>query len=102
MSPLFVEGHYARHVSLSIRKNVLRVSFLARMVLPMSQAATIIERFGSMSALARAIDPNLPASVVQGWKERGTIPVRWHKRILSAAVRDGISLTPNDFFVGLE
>lgn len=81
---------------------MLHVNFFACSLLAMSQAKTIIDKFGGMSALARAIDPKLPASVVQGWKERGTIPVRWHRRILDAAKARDVALTPNDFFEELE
>ena len=63
----------------------------------MTQAERIIERFGGLSALARAMG-HKHVTTVQGWKERGYIPARQQDDVLEAAQREKIDLTPADFF----
>jgi hypothetical protein len=58
-------------------------------------AQRIIARFGGQSALAEAL--HTKQSTVQYWSKRGTIPPKWHKAILEAALRRGISVSPGEF-----
>lgn len=54
----------------------------------MSPASVVIEKFGSLSALSRALGHKHPTTV-QGWVERQRIPY-WHwKAIEVAAARVG-------------
>lgn len=62
----------------------------------MSQAELIIERFGGIAALARALG-HANSSTVQGWKERGFIPFRHHEDVLGAARDIGLNLSGDDF-----
>lgn len=55
---------------------------------PLTQGAYIVGRFGGIAALAHAI--GRPPSTVQGWKERGRIPVDHWPQILTA----GATLDP--------
>ncbi|MBB4212824.1 hypothetical protein EV659_1208 [Rhodothalassium salexigens DSM 2132] len=64
----------------------------------MTQAEKIIEAFGGISPMARRLG-HRHASTVQGWKERGFIPVRRHVEVLTAAREHGIPLQPEDFFL---
>ena len=63
----------------------------------MSQAEIIIERFGGITALSQALDHKFP-STVQGWRDRGIIPVRRQAELLRLAKTMGIDLSPEDFF----
>ena len=56
---------------------------------------SVIESFGGLSRLARALGHS-HVTTVQGWRERGAIPVRHHARILEAARSLGIQLRRND------
>ena len=67
----------------------------------MSQAEIIIERFGGITALARARGDENP-STVQGWRDRGIIPARRQAELLSLAKEMGIELSPRDFFTDQE
>lgn len=49
-------------------------------------AAKIIEKFGGLSALAKALG-HKNSSTVQGWKERGLIPQKKWGAVLEAAKR---------------
>jgi hypothetical protein len=62
-----------------------------------NRAAQIIDRFGGVSALARALGHKWPTTV-QGWKTRGVIPAGQQQKILDAARKSGIGLVPADFF----
>jgi hypothetical protein len=64
----------------------------------MSYASRIIERFGGIAALAKAIDPNFPPTTVQYWGEIGRIPSTRQQIVLDAARKAGIELSPSDFF----
>jgi hypothetical protein len=55
----------------------------------MKPAERIIARFGGITALAKALGHRNPTTV-QGWKERGFVPVRQ----IGAVVRAGQSLDP--------
>ncbi|MGO4125697.1 carph-isopro domain-containing protein [Inquilinus sp. YAF38] len=57
----------------------------------------IIDRFGGLTSLARALG-HKHASTVQGWKQRGVIPALRQQEVLNAALRLGIDLSPADFF----
>lgn len=63
----------------------------------MNQAEQIIQRFGGLSALAKALG-GIPVSTVQGWKERGIIPAGRQADVLNAARSNGVALEPADFF----
>nr|BDD45140.1 hypothetical protein 26 [bacterium] len=63
----------------------------------MTQAEHIIEKFGGIRPMARKIGLKWHNNVQQ-WKDYGYIPARWHQQILESAEREGIDLTPNDFF----
>lgn len=61
-----------------------------------TQAKRIIDRFGGVYPLARALGHRNPTTV-QGWLSRGFIPPRQHDPIWQAAQRDGVELAPADF-----
>jgi len=63
-------------------------------------AARIIAMFGGLSAMARELG-HRHASTVQGWQERGLIPIRQQPEVLAAAQRLGIALTAADFLPAL-
>lgn len=56
----------------------------------------IVKRFGGDSAMARALGVKF-ASLIQGWRERGAIPVRHHALILDKAVELDIRMEREDF-----
>ena len=58
----------------------------------MNQVAFVIERFGGLRKLARALD--IPSSTVSSWGDY--IPARHHPNVLSAAIRDGVPLTADE------
>ncbi|MFY7850270.1 MAG: carph-isopro domain-containing protein [Brevundimonas sp.] len=62
----------------------------------MSNARTIIEKFGGTRPLAAAL--GLPPSTVQSWKDHGFIPSRRQRAVLDCAERLGVPLAPSDFF----
>jgi len=61
-----------------------------------SQAKRVIDKFGGVYPLARALGHRNPTTV-QGWALRGFIPPRQHNRIWAAAQRDGVALELADF-----
>ncbi len=63
----------------------------------MSQAELIIEKFGGVTALARALDHKFPTTV-QGWKARGFVPAPQQARVLNAGRELGLDIEPADFF----
>ena len=65
-----------------------------------SPAASIIAKFGGMSALARSLGHRNPTTV-QGWKQRGFIPARRQSEVLEAARAGGIELSPAEFLEAL-
>jgi hypothetical protein len=60
----------------------------------MNAAKIIVDRFGGQTALASLIGKG--QSTVSYWVKTGTIPSRWHSRLLSLACEKGIDLTIND------
>ena len=62
-----------------------------------SQAERIIDKFGGISALARALGHKHPTTV-QGWKDRKFIPARHQTEVLKRARELGIDLVADDFF----
>lgn len=63
----------------------------------MTQADQIIAKFRTQERLALSL--GCSQSVVAGWKKRGFIPARRQPQVLEAAKREGIDLSPSDFFV---
>lgn len=63
----------------------------------MNIADNIIQRFGGLTALSKALKHN-NVSTVQGWRDRGVIPARQQSAVLQAARDLGVPLTPSDFF----
>lgn len=61
----------------------------------MNAAQRIISRFGGQTALAEVL--HTKQSTVQYWAKRGAIPSKWHKPLIEAAVRRGISVSPGEF-----
>ena len=55
----------------------------------------LIEKFGGMSAMSRALGHNYPTTV-QGWKTSGTIPIWRRESVLSAVEREGIQITSRE------
>ncbi|SNB75732.1 crotonyl-CoA carboxylase/reductase [Arboricoccus pini] len=58
--------------------------------------ARIIAKFGSQQRLAEQL--GIWQTAVSGWVRRGAIPTRRQAAILTLARREGIALTPADFF----
>ncbi len=67
------------------------------MLFGMTYVDHIIERFGGLTGLSKALGHKNP-STVQGWRERGTIPSRQQSHVLAAAADKGIEVQPADFF----
>lgn len=63
----------------------------------MNAVDRIVEKFGGITAMARALGHRHPTTV-QGWKARGVIPARRQQQVLDAARANGIALSPGDFF----
>lgn len=63
----------------------------------MTHVEIIIERFGGMTALARALGHKNPTTV-QGWKVRGIIPAHQQRALLILAKTVHVPLEPADFF----
>lgn len=62
----------------------------------MTYADRIIEKFGGINPMARALGHKNP-STVQGWKERGVIPSKQHEAVWQAARSQGIELSLSEF-----
>lgn len=62
-----------------------------------TNVAAIIEKFGGLTALARALGHKHPTTV-QGWKDRGLVPSHQIPLVIAAGRERGIELTPADFF----
>jgi hypothetical protein len=58
-----------------------------RIFLRMTQAQRVIDKFGGLSAMAKALGHKHPTTV-QGWKDRGFIPSSRHREVLAAAKDD--------------
>lgn len=61
-----------------------------------TQAKKIIDKFGGVYPLARALGHKNPTTV-QGWLSRGFVPPRQHEPVWEAAKREGIDLSLSDF-----
>jgi len=62
----------------------------------MNRAEAIIARFGSQSALAEAI--SIRQSTVQYWCTKGSIPPKWHEKIIAAAQIRGVHLQWSELY----
>ncbi|MCZ6745326.1 MAG: hypothetical protein O7D31_11730, partial [Alphaproteobacteria bacterium] len=66
----------------------------------------IIGLFGGIRPMARqmsqALGRRVPATTIQGWSDRGTIPSRRQDEVMAAARECGIALGFADFFDGPE
>lgn len=63
----------------------------------MTAIEKIIERFGGLSEMARALSHRNPTTV-QGWRDRKCVPSRHIPTVIEAAKDHGIKLTHADFF----
>ncbi|MGA2026344.1 MAG: virulence RhuM family protein [Syntrophobacteraceae bacterium] len=63
----------------------------------MNIAKAIVDRFGGQTALAALLGKG--QSMVGYWVKTGTIPGRWHGKLLSLAVERGIELRADDFIL---
>ena len=63
-------------------------------------ASRVIHKFGGLSAMAHilteATGKKVWPSVVQGWRDRGVIPVRRQREVLAVAKAHNIALKPED------
>ncbi|MFC5385157.1 carph-isopro domain-containing protein [Aquamicrobium segne] len=64
----------------------------------MTPAEHVIDKFGGLTSLARALD--CAVSTVQGWKERGRIPQEHWLQIITAGKERGLALEFDDFILG--
>ena len=58
----------------------------------------VISRFGSQQRVAELL--GIWQTAVSGWVRRGAIPSRRQQQLLTIAERQGIRLSPADFFAG--
>jgi hypothetical protein len=65
----------------------------------MTVAYKIINMLGGIRPLARELGI-VPHTIVQGWKDRGTIPTKYWPAVSNVAMRHGFKLTA-DHFAGL-
>lgn len=56
----------------------------------------LIDALGGLTALAKELGHTNPTTV-QGWKDRGAIPLKQIPRVIEAGRRKGIALTADDF-----
>ena len=66
----------------------------------MNAAQTIIEKFGSQTALSKLIGKK--QSTVAYWAKTGTIPAKWRPILLKHAQEQGLDLSPADFDLNVE
>lgn len=66
----------------------------------MNRAQAIIARFGGQTSLAQAL--HTKQSTVQYWAKKGVIPIKWHKLLIEAAVKQGVAISSSDFLVPVE
>jgi len=60
-------------------------------------AKVIVDRFGGQTALAALLGKG--QSMVGYWVKTGSIPGRWHGKLLSIAVERGVKLSADDFIL---
>ena len=89
------ENFYAFHVDFL---RIMRTS-LGMQTPVQTPVEKIIDAFGGISALARAMGHKNP-STVQGWRDRGCVPARQIPSVIAVAERLGAPspLSPADFF----
>lgn len=63
----------------------------------MNLAKNIVDKFGGQTSLAALIGKR--QSMVGYWVKAGTIPAKWHNKLLSLASEKGIDLTIDDFIL---
>jgi P63C domain/Bacteriophage CI repressor helix-turn-helix domain len=61
----------------------------------MNRAESLVSRFGSQSELARAL--SIRPSTVQYWCGRGSIPAKWHSKIIDAGSKIGLHISSLEF-----
>jgi hypothetical protein len=59
-----------------------------------SVTGRVVQKFGSQSELARAL--GMKQSTISHWAKTGTIPVRWHSKIIQAAADRDLSIAAGD------
>jgi P63C domain len=57
-------------------------------------ASRLFTKFGGQTNLARAL--GIKQSTVSHWAKTGTVPVRWHSKIIQAASERGLSVSAGD------
>ena len=60
----------------------------------------VIRKFGSQQRVAELL--GIWQTAVSGWVRRGAIPARRQEELLAIARREGLALSPDDFFVEVE
>lgn len=63
----------------------------------MNTAKIIVDKFGGQTSLASLLGKG--QSTVAYWVKSGTIPAKWHDKLLSLASQEGIDLTIDDFIL---
>lgn len=66
----------------------------------MNKVEQIVEKFGGQSALAKLIGKR--QSVVGYWCQSGSIPSKWHAKLILIAKENGISLSTEEFLFNSE
>jgi hypothetical protein len=66
----------------------------------LNPAQLVIEKFGGLSATARAVGNGTTRQIVKGWEKRGVIPTKRQPQVLEAAQRESIELSPADLIGG--
>ncbi|MCB1888305.1 MAG: hypothetical protein KDH20_11920, partial [Rhodocyclaceae bacterium] len=64
--------------------------------MPKNQVDHIIRKFGSQARVAELL--GIWQTAVSGWVRRGAIPARRQAELLEIARREGIALSPGEFF----
>src|SRR4249920_2769833 len=70
------------------------------MVMSKATVEQIIHRFGSQQRVAELL--GIWQTAVSGWVRRGAIPARRQEELLAIARREGLELSPADFFAEAE